>query len=258
MNRTMLLIASILASGSIPANAIITRHDRADAEHVRYARQFERVLVHMNLEAPGKPPDGEGVLIAPTWVLTAAHVATEVKPGHKLTVAGDDYQAEAIFLHHEWDDGALHDIALVRLKSAVKQNEVARLYPNQDEIGSIVTVVGRGDFGTGASGPTGNDRQVRGATNRVESANGSLLSWRFDAPEDSSGNVTMLEGISGPGDSGGPAFAKIGGTLYVVGVSSAQSTRATGGREGIYGVTEYYVRVSHYLGWIGQVLRDNP
>ena len=43
----------------------------------------------------------------------------------------------------------------------------------------------------------------------------------------------------------------------LVGVSSGQSTRATGGREGRYGVTEYYVRVSSYLDWIEQTIEKN-
>jgi hypothetical protein len=48
------------------------------------------------------------------------------------------------------------------------------------------------------------DRRLRAATNRVEKADGPFLQFRFDAPEDP--NVTDLEGISGPGDSGGPAY----------------------------------------------------
>jgi hypothetical protein len=48
------------------------------------------------------------------------------------------------------------------------------------------------------------DRRLRAATNRVEKADGPFLQLRFDAPEDP--NVTDLEGISRPGDSGGPAY----------------------------------------------------
>ena len=33
-------------------------------------------------------------------------------------------------------------------------------------------------------------------------------------------------------------------------MSSGQDTRATEGREGLYGVTEFYTRVSSYLDWI--------
>jgi len=62
-----------------------------------------------------------------------------------------------------------------------------------------------------------------------------------------------LEGISGPGDSGGPTLID----LCVAGVSSAQRVvidvddegRETGG-PGRYGVIEVYTRVSSYLPWI--------
>jgi len=55
-------------------------------------------------------------------------------------------------------------------------------------------------------------------------------------------------------DSGGPAYHEAGGVSYVVEVSSCQSTRATGGREGMYGVTEFYTRVSSYVGWIAETV----
>jgi len=173
------------------------------------------------LETPGNPPDGEGTLIAPLWVLTAAHVGVEVEAGHALTIVGADYEVEATFVHPAWDDGASDDIALIKLKRPVAGVDPVGLYPHQDEVGGIVTVVGRGDFGTGETGPTGNDRRVRGATNKVDGANEGLLWWRFDAPGESTGNAMRLEGISGPGDSGGPAFIDVDGSRYVVGVSSA-------------------------------------
>jgi secreted trypsin-like serine protease len=72
-----------------------------------------------------------------------------------------------------------------------------------------------------------------------------LLVFRFDAPP----GGTDLEGISGPGDSGGPALIERDGRWQVIGVSSGQDANATS-REGVYGVTEYYTRVSSYLSWL--------
>ena len=66
-----------------------------------------------------------------------------------------------------------------------------------------------------------------------------------------------MEGISGPGDSGGPAFIFVAGKGYLAGISSGQSTRATKGKEGVYGVREYYVRVSSYVNWISTTIAQN-
>lgn len=249
------LLAVFLISAA--ANPIITRHDRDDAAYLELGVQFEQVLAHMNLETPGNPPDGEGTLIATSWVLTAAHVGVEVEPGHLLTIAGNEFETDTTYVHPEWDDGASDDIALIKLRKPVDGADPAKLYPFSDEVGMVVTVVGRGDSGTGETGPSGNDGRLRGATNKVDGANDHLLWWRFDAPDDDTGNATELEGISGPGDSGGPAFAERDGVRYLLGVSSTQSTRATAGKEGVYGVTEYYVRVSSYLDWIEETINEN-
>lgn len=245
-------LAVVLGLTGSAASPIVIRHDVDDARYLALGRELEQALVQMNLEASGDPPDGEGTLIAPEWVLTAAHVGEEVEPGHRLTVSGTEYEAEGVFLHPDWDGGASDDLALIRLARPVAGVEPVPVYPHGDEVGRLVTVVGRGDFGTGESGPVGNDGRVRGATNEVDSADEKLLGWRFHAPAE--GAVTELEGISGPGDSGGPAFVEVDGRRWLVGVSSAQSTRATGGREGVYGVTEYYARVSSYLRWIEGVI----
>lgn len=100
-------------------------------------------------------------------------------------------------------------------------------------------------------GPVRRDRVLRATNNVVDRAVESFLVFDFDAPPDGAD----LEGISGPGDSGGPAYlVKPDGTIFVAGVSSGQDSRKTG-KEGVYGVTEYYARVSSYAGWIDSVMQ---
>ena len=247
-----LIISSLLLNYS--ASAIIIRHDRKDSKYVKLAKPYAKIICQMNLEEPGKAPDGVGTLIFPNWVLTAAHVGTEVKVGHLVTIAGKNYQVEKVFLHPDYEDGGRHDIALLELKTAVKGVKPAELFRERNEVGQIFTMVGKGDWGTGLTGPTTNDRKFRGAMNKVDEASEAWLKFVFDNPEKSPEKALDLEGISGPGDSGGPAFIKKDGKIFLIGVGSGQSTSATGGREGVYGVTEYYVRVSSYLGWIEKVI----
>jgi secreted trypsin-like serine protease len=90
----------------------------------------------------------------------------------------------------------------------------------------------------------------------VDEATDYWLKLRFDAPGDL--RTTVLEGVSGPGDSGGPAFCGEGAGVLLAGVSSGQSSRAAGGLPGRYGVVEYYVRVSRYIDWIEGVTGTLP
>jgi hypothetical protein len=113
----------------------------------------------------------------------------------------------------------------------------------------VVTFVGQGHSGDGVTGPAIRDGQRRAATNKIEAVKQNWLTFLFDAPPQG----TDLEGISGPGDSGGPALMTIDGKTVVAGVSSGQDSRATG-KEGVYGVTEYYVRVSSYAEWIRKTI----
>ena len=236
------------------ARPIIRRHDRPDSLYVALGGQYES-LVHLNLPTPQGAADGEGTLIAARWVLTAAHVAAEVKKGHRISVAGVSYAVDSIVIHPDWSEGP-HDLALLRLESTVGGTPPARLYRDTAEVDRIVVLVGYGDSGTGLTGPEGNDWRIRGATNRIDEATDLWLKFAFDGPSDT--RTTSLEGVSGPGDSGGPAFLHGQSVEVLVGVSSGQSTRASGGLPGRYGVVEYYVRVSQYIDWIERITGPLP
>ena len=106
--------------------------------------------------------------------------------------------------------------------------------------------MGYGDFGTPHVPLTRTDGRRRAATNVVVDAGPRRLFMKFDAPP----GGTDLEGVGGPGDSGGPALVDVGGSWQVAGVSSASMD----GKPGQYGVTDVYTRVSSYVEWIDAVL----
>jgi hypothetical protein len=241
-----LLLPALLASGPLRDTPIIRRHDVADARYLELGARFQSIA-HLRLPNSRGVADGEGTLIAPRWVLTAAHLTPDIEPGLMITVGDAAYRVDAVLVHPEWDGGP-NDLALLRLDRDVSGVVPARLYRDSLETGRVLVLVGYGDTGTGLDGPDTNDWQVRGATNRVDEATGHWLKMRFDAPGDS--QTTALEGVSGGGDSGGPAYLQQDGPEVLAGVSSGQSTRATGGKPGRYGVTEYYTRVSRYVAWI--------
>lgn len=225
--------------------AIIIRHDRQDSEYLELGQRFPS-LCHLNL------PDGQGTLIAPQWILTAAHVARDLKWGHKITVGDKEYEVRRIVIHPQWRTSR-HDIALVKLHKPITHVKPVHLYQKQNEKGKVITIAGKGDFGNGLTGPTTNDGLVRGARNKVDEVNNAWIIFKFDEPDE----ALDLEGISGPGDSGGPAYIEEGGEWYVAGVSAIQSFAKLGLREGRYGVLEYYTRVSMYVDWIERTIQNH-
>lgn len=222
--------------------SMIIRHDVEDARYLALGRRFPG-LVHF--------PMGEGSLIATQWVLTAGHLGQDLKrdiaEGYspKATVAGQELAIEQVFVHPAFVP-IENDIALVKLKEQVKDIVPARL-PSSDlnEVDKEVLLVGMGDVGNGLTGPQKWDKQTRGATNKVDAVDEHWIHFRFDAPGDP--RVTELEGISGPGDSGGPALLQDGDEFVIVGISSNQTGDKGRGR---YGQVEHYTRVGRYLDWI--------
>lgn len=200
--------------------------------------------------------DGMGTLIHPSWILTAAHVAVEISLENKIEFADGMHAIEQVVIHPgfcNWSEAvvlAKNDIALIKLVRPVDAIAPIPLYQQQAELTEIVTFLGSGDFGNGIIGPDCVDTRLRKATNCVEAIDPEWLVFKFDAPP----NGTALEGISGPGDSGGPALISVKGGWAVAGISSGQDSGTLG--EGRYGVLEYYTRVSHYVDWIESVVEQ--
>jgi secreted trypsin-like serine protease len=230
----------------VPANAVVTRHDVPKAAYGAQARTAS-FYCRMDL------PDGGGALIGSEWVLTAAHLADDIKPGHKFHCGNEVVTAQQVIVHPRYDDSVgRHDLALVRLAAPAKLNPVA-LLRNRLMPGTLVQLVGHWTAGTGLTGADSKaPRQPLGATNRLQSVDEHWQRYVFDAPTSSS--VTPLEGVSGGGDSGAPAYIHSGGIPKLVGVGSRNSDTNDDGIEQNYGDTDLFVNVPEYLPWIERVL----
>jgi hypothetical protein len=234
---------------------MIIRHDRRDRECLVDPCKWPAITTFFH-------GHGAASLIAPTWLLTAAHVARSLQDGRPFSVelAEKRYAIARVILHPGYDSsweeadedevGDSVDLALVELAEPVVGVEPYGLYTSSDEVGQECLLLGAGQYGDGLRGVRGSDHQLRRVTNVVDEADNYWLKFRFDAPPDG----TPLEGVCGGGDSGGPAFIQANGKLLLAGISSWQ--RQGGKLLGLYGCIEHYTRVSCFLDWIRDMCDD--
>lgn len=272
MTRFLLLAMLVVSS---TASAIVIRDDVDDSKYRVPASELPALV-----DLPG---EGHGVLIAPQWVITAAHaVPSEIE---EVVLNGVSRNLERVVIHPGYKKPPMEqihqvlttgdatllivllassdDVALLKLAQPVTDVAPAAIYKGSDElVGQIVKIIGKGATGTGASGYDRNGphrTELRRAFNKITSAHGRWFCYVFDKPP----SALPLEGISGNGDSGGPALIQVEDQWRLAGLASwdarYERTRVAQGdftafRPGLYGQISCNVRLSHYVGWINSVI----
>jgi hypothetical protein len=246
MNPAIARAAALLAAvTALPAAAILTRADRDDEEYRELATRYPATV---SLGAA----EGAGVLIAPRWVLTAAHRATSIRgrlPAAKVAIAGQARAIQQVFIHPDWKPGGESDIALVLLESAVEA-DTAPIYRGSDEAGRAVRLVGFGESGRIGAKPAGpSDGKARAAINTVDRVGPRTLGLRIKSPDDASD----LQGATAPGDTGAPGYLEIEGRILVGGIVAASEDGNGDGVRGNVGDWDRLTRVSAFAAWIDEV-----
>ncbi|MEP6669158.1 MAG: trypsin-like serine protease [Chthoniobacter sp.] len=210
------------------------------------------------------------------YVITATHLITDgqIVPGStEFTIGGNSYAVAGYISAPGYDSSTQNnDLTIVRLASSVTGITAVPYYTGSAELGKTITFIGYGLIGNGVTGAiNAPDGQRRGANNVVDVLNASLVSGGslaatsfltdFDDPSgtsntlggvsSSSSTALPFEGSFALGDSGGGAFANIGGTVYLVGVNS-YVTSSQGDGIAKYGEIDGFTRVSAFSGFIAQ------
>lgn len=266
MARWLLLV---LISLSFSSGAVVIRHDVDDSEYRVPPSEFP-ALVDM-------PDVGHGVLIAPQWVITAAHTIPLHSKLTQVAIGGKPRDVERVVVHagyktlpQELIDQAMasgeamlivvflsstDDIALIKLVEPVVDVVPVALYKESVQPGQVVKIVGKGATSNGAVGYDlgGPDRtQLRRAYNEITSTYDRWFCYRFDAPP----SALPLEGTLGNGDSGGPVLVEVEAQWLLSGLASWKviEGHVVTAKYGRYDQITCNVRLSHYADWVESVM----
>jgi hypothetical protein len=211
-------IALAAACSMLPAAALVIRPDRDDAEYLELATRYASAIP---LGASG----GEGVLVNPRWILTAAHRAQPLRDpaARRLHLGGNTYDVVDVYLHPAWKGGAENDIALVRLGKDVAGIEPTPIYRDDDESGKTVVIAGHGGG------------KKRAAINTVDRVTALTLGLHVKPLDDASD----LQGQATASETGGPAYIEAKGEILVAGILHAAADG-----------WETHARVSAFAPWI--------
>lgn len=174
-----------------------------DHKHLEYGAKFRCVARIICRKESKLQHIASCVIIAPRYVLTAAHAVGECDEFEIKLDTGESFPLAAMTAHPSFGEDALKttDVAVGRSAREIPLDFYPPLYSKNDEAGKVVSIAGYGITGTFSTGATISDGHKRAGSNIVDAAADGKLVCSV-----SKGKRTSLEFLIGPGDSGGGLF----------------------------------------------------
>lgn len=265
--RPTLLTCVTITAGSILG---ILRHDQPVERYYTFGATPAFASVLAVVRAPDGADAGSAVLVAPRWVLTAAHITAAADGGRLLVKVGErTVRVDSVVFHPRATarDSTTVDLLLLRLAEPVTDVAPAVFDAEPLALGTRIASVGYGRFARAfdAQAPSSGTRHA--FENVLDTTGGSrrsLVGGDLDHPTEPSFSTTgggaplALEGVPNGGDSGGGMFVERFGSWRLAGIV-ATTTHERARLEqfqkyGFYGSVGYWTRLDTERAWIAGVL----